>query len=303
MTEQPGIPSRELAVPADAIAVAKPKTRGGKSLVAGANAWMRAKESERPEGDRILFDPWARSMAERDWRIQAIRVGRFLIPPLRKTIDQLQTAHCVRHASIDSLVCRAVERDGFEQIVTIGAGYDMRPYRFGDRLRGARWFECDHPGTHARKCELVEGLGNRSVDRVPVDLCTESLSGALARTTFSRQAPTVFVLEGLIHYLSMAQLEALLDAIASAAGRVRVVFSYIRSDMYERKTSTFVWLVKAVHEIPKLHFSDEEIEARCARHRLVGFSSWSFDDQIAEFVPALSRRARLSQDVAQVDAD
>ena len=49
-------------------------------------------------------------------------------------VDELQIAHCVRHRSIDELCLQAVGRDGFRQIVVLGAGYDTRPLRLGDHL-------------------------------------------------------------------------------------------------------------------------------------------------------------------------
>src|SRR5215475_8105975 len=100
-----------------------------RSLVAGVNALFRANESRRPEGQRLLSDAFADVLSERDPRVSAIRYARFAVPDLRRIVDELQTAHCVRHRAIDELVLEAV-RGGFRQIVSIGAGYDMRPLRF-----------------------------------------------------------------------------------------------------------------------------------------------------------------------------
>lgn len=301
--------SSAIAPPPSSSAIAPPLSSDaigggseGRSLIAGANAWFRASESERP-GDPILEDPLAASLAERDVRVQAIRYARFALPPLYRAIEELKTAHCVRHRAIDELVLRAVEADGFRQVVVVGAGYDTRPTRFSSRLEGVRWIELDHPATQARKRARVEHFeGVRDVEMLPVDLSVTSLTDALAESSLDRAEPVVFVLEGLIHYLTHARLEALLGALAQAGPRVRVVFSYIRSEMYHARTTSFGRLVLMVREIPQLHFTLEEMAARCSRHRLGQFQNWNFSEQVRDFAPqAEGRPARLSQDVATVD--
>src|SRR5947209_887939 len=122
-----------------------------RSLVAGVNALFRATESKRPEQERLLFDGFAHVLSERDFRVAAVRYARFVLPNLRRLIEELQTAHCVRHRAIDELILDAVRTQGFKQIVSIGAGYDMRPLRFESALEGVRYVEIDHPETLARK--------------------------------------------------------------------------------------------------------------------------------------------------------
>jgi len=212
-----------------------PGQNGPRSLVAGANALFRANESLRAPGDRILNDPFASLFAEGDPRVAAIRFARFAVPSLGRMIEELQAVHCIRHRSIDELVLRAIA-DGFEQVVVVGAGYDMRPLRFADRAAGVRWFEVDHPATSVRK---LQRLATRSlladhVERVAADLQQTTLQDALARTRFSAERPTCIVMEGLVHYLSPSALEASLRDAAHGPGRRRLILSYIRTDMYEQ---------------------------------------------------------------------
>lgn len=277
----------------------------GRSLIAGANAWFRAKESRLPAGERILDDPWAERLAERNPRIELIRLGRFLLPPLGRAVDELRTAHCVRHRAIDELLLRAVEADGFRQVVVVGSGYDMRLSRFDARLRDVRWIEVDQPAMLARKWRLLDGAAGvrRDGARLALDLATDSLAAALAGDDFDPAAATCFVVEGVIHYLEPARLALLLDAIAGVGGPVRAIVSFIRSDVYQRATPTLIRLVRALDELPRLHFTPEELAALCARHGLVGFRSWSLEEQIEAFAPeARGRRVGLAQDVAQIEA-
>lgn len=274
----------------------------GRSLIAGANAWFRAKESARVAAARIIDDPWALALADRDPVLQGLRFGRFAVPALGRMIDQLQTVHCIRHRAVDELVLDAVERAGMRQVVVVGAGYDMRASRFAARLDGVRWIEVDRLEMIHRKQRLLEGRTDvRPVERVAADLELEGLAEVLRRTTFDPSAPTVFVAEGLIHYLSRERLEALLSDAARLRARARVVFTYISAEMYDAANVGFVQLIKTMQEIPRLYFTPREIATLCARHGLHGFRRWSLEQQIAQFAPCAARRnVRLAQDVAEV---
>jgi methyltransferase (TIGR00027 family) len=272
-----------------------------RSRIAGANAWFRAKESTRPAGDRILVDPWAERLAERDARVQAIRLGRFLLPALWLEIDRLQTAHCVRHRAIDALLSRAAA-GGIRQVVVLGAGYDMRADRLA-ALAGTRVIELDQAAVLARKAAILDRAKTRTdVARLPVDLLREPIAPLLDRAGFDASAPACFVLEGLVHYLPRSRIDEVLAEIAR--GPARIVLSYITPSMYARATSRFVRLVRAVREVPETVFAPEALSARLGQRGFRGFRSWSLREQVEEFAPqAAGRRVDLSQEVAQADHD
>ncbi len=275
--------------------------------MAGINAAFRARESLRPPSARVLEDPWAKWFVEHDARVQMVRFGRFLVPALARMVSELQTIHCVRHRCIDELVLHAIEVDGCTQVVAVGAGYDMRAYRFADRSPHVVWFEVDHPSILARK---QRGLDRARRDAAPHlervrRLAITRLQGTLVldlqRFGLDPSQPTCFVLEGLVHYLSPTQFEALLATFGSFPGRCRLVFSFIRSDVYLGAPGLFVSLVKLLREVPRLHFSPRDLATLCARHGLDSFRSWSGGEQVQEFAPAAHGRAiGLSQDVAVV---
>jgi methyltransferase (TIGR00027 family) len=275
------------------------------SRIAAANAMFRWAESRRGP-DRILDDPWAGELMESSARLEAIRYSRFAIPPLARTIDELVTAHCVRHRSIDELVCRAIEHDGYEQVVIVAAGYDMRASRFANLGDGVRWFELDHPATQNHKVLRLAGVRdvNRDVVRAPIDLMTQDLGEVARAAGVDPRKKTCFVAEGIIHYLSHDRFETLLAAVGGMSAPARLVFSFITPDMVSRLTPTLANLFRLVREIPQLHFRPAELEKICGVHGLVDFKDWSFAAQSAEFVRAGARRhAKLTQNVAQVQLD
>jgi methyltransferase (TIGR00027 family) len=277
------------------------------SQIAAANAMFRWAESRRGPS-RILDDPWAGHLMDASARLAAIRYARFAVPALARTIDELCTAHCVRHRAIDELVCRAIEQHGCDQVVIVAAGYDMRASRFRDVGAGrgskVRWFEIDHPATQARKIERLRGARDVNVDvvRAPIDLMVQDLGAVAHAAGVDPARPTVFVAEGIVHYLSLARLERLFAAVAGMRAPARLVFSYITHDAVARATPTFKNLVRIVREIPALSFTSRELAARAEKSGLLGFRDWGFEAQVADFAAhAVRRTAGLAQHVAEVE--
>ena len=118
--------------------------------------------------------------------------------------------------------------DGHEQVVLVGAGFDMLSAAVPD---GARVFEVDLPATQAAKQRAMNGSGMREVTYVPVDLSTSSLRAALLDAPgFDPHADTVFVAEGLLMYLERPDVEGILADMTEMAGRVRLVASIVTPD-------------------------------------------------------------------------
>ena len=63
-----------------------------------------------------------------------------------------------RTAFFDRVVVGALER-GVTQVVVVGAGYDGRALRYAKP--GVRWFEVDHPATHADKRPVSSGSASK----------------------------------------------------------------------------------------------------------------------------------------------
>jgi methyltransferase (TIGR00027 family) len=114
------------------------------------------------------------------------------------------------------------------QVVILGAGLDARAWRMGE-LGDSIVFEVDHPATQAFKRERTAALRPtaREVRFVPVDFQRDSLEESLERAGHDAGAPTVFIWEGVIRYLSREAIEATLDAVARrAAPGSRLVVNY-----------------------------------------------------------------------------
>jgi methyltransferase (TIGR00027 family) len=132
-----------------------------------------------------------------------------------------------RTVAIDDAIADA----GHRQVVILGAGLDTRPWRL-DALRDAVTFAVDHPASQAEARERSEGLTPVGrLEFVPVDLSTDDLGVALTRAGHDPAAPTTWVWEGVVPYLTADDVRATVAALAerSAPGSVLVVQYQTRS--------------------------------------------------------------------------
>jgi methyltransferase (TIGR00027 family) len=135
----------------------------------------------------------------------------------------------LRERHIEELM-RAEARDGIEQVVILGAGFDTRAYRMAEL--GARpVYEVDHPQTQAAKRAALQSVVDplpANVRMVAVDFNHDDLGERLRAAGYDRTKRTLFVWQGVIMYLTPEGVAATLGFIAknSAAGSV-LVFDYL----------------------------------------------------------------------------
>jgi methyltransferase (TIGR00027 family) len=120
----------------------------------------------------------------------------------------------LRTAAIDAGVRDAIA-GGATQLVILGAGYDGRAWRMPE-LTGVAVYEVDHPATQGdKRAHVAELPASAGIVRfVPVDFERESLDAALDRAGHDRSAPTCWIWEGVIMYLTREAMRATLAAIA-----------------------------------------------------------------------------------------
>lgn len=113
----------------------------------------------------------------------------------------------------DEQIRLAMDR-GIDQIVLVGAGFDMRASRLS--RSGVTYFELDHPATQATKVQRIRAV-EAPAHRVPVDLRSESLAAALEATPFDDTRPAFFLWEGVTMYLEADEIDRTLDQLAKVA--------------------------------------------------------------------------------------
>jgi methyltransferase (TIGR00027 family) len=139
------------------------------------------------------------------WLRWAVRLAE------RATVPGLMLHFMLRKRFIEENV-RASLAAGCEQVVVVGAGFDTLAARLAPAYPQARFIEIDHPATQrAKRLALDE---RRNLEFVAANLAEERLQDALAGGAYRRDASSVFVIEGLLMYLSDAQIATLFAAIA-----------------------------------------------------------------------------------------
>ncbi len=126
-------------------------------------------------------------------------------------------------------------REGIEQLVIVGSGMDSRPYRYRDRLKGVRVFECDHPATARLKQERLQRWGGDTshVTYVNVDLIKESLAQKLSEAGFDKNAKSLILCEGIFYYLAEdVVVEKILEVVARTRTGTSLLFDYVLRDVY-----------------------------------------------------------------------
>jgi methyltransferase (TIGR00027 family) len=185
-------------------------------------ALQRYGESNLPEDERIFFDPLAvhfidpRKIA---WARAHPAETRAMVEELERSTPGWSNSIRARVRYFDDVAERAA-RDGVRQMVVLGSGYDTRAYRIDAVKDAVRVFEVDRPPILARKADVltrVLGAVPEHVTAVPLDLEHEDLWDRLARAGFSADLSTLFVLEGLVMYLSKDAVERLFGGIARHA--------------------------------------------------------------------------------------
>lgn len=206
------------------------------SLTAQVNAAQRAAETLQPPGRRLLDDPYSRHFVCHP-ALRALLTHRLPAGAALRAIDRLWGglhAHIVLRVRYTDDVCDAAIRDGIDQVVLLGAGFDTT----GLRRAGSavRIFEVDAPATQRDKRSLTERLppsqrSNQTV-WVPCDFEQDALQERLVSSGFDPARPSIVVWLGVSMYLTDAAIDETLGDLAelSAPGS-RLVVDYIDADV------------------------------------------------------------------------
>jgi methyltransferase (TIGR00027 family) len=208
------------------------------SLTASAVAALRALASSAPltlvdpEDDvaaRLLPWPLRTLLAP----VLATRAGRGALGPAIAGASLGLADHVALRSAILDQKLRGAIAAGCAQVVIIGAGLDSRAHRL-PALQAARVFEVDRAATQRKKRERARDLPvlARALRYVSADLARDSLTKRLADSGFAADAPSVFIVEGVLPYLPEPARHALLAELARcAAPSSRLLLTYVPPDL------------------------------------------------------------------------
>jgi len=146
----------------------------------------------------------------------------------RSTVPGLMLHFMLRKRMIESAVTEAISR-GASQVVVPGAGFDTLALRLHCSHPSVTFIEIDHPATQRCKRVTVEAdraAGGNLVFQ-PADLTRQTLEEALLCVpAYRRGANSVFVIEGVLMYLTYKEVSALFQVFGTHGGSgSRVVFT------------------------------------------------------------------------------
>jgi methyltransferase (TIGR00027 family) len=210
---------------------AKPN-RKKQSKMAEGIAMQRFGESNKPEDERICYDPYAKHFI----RPEVIEFGKTHPKKAKKLIEDteslfpgLSSSIMARVRYFDDFVKKSIE-DGLEQLVILGAGYDTRAYRIEKLKNNIKVFELDHSNTQIFKIEKIREIFGSTLDNVvyvPVDFETEKFGEKLLAKGYESSKKTLFILEGLVMYIHPKAVAEIFQYIAENSGKgSEVIFDY-----------------------------------------------------------------------------
>ncbi len=135
---------------------------------------------------------------------------------------------------IDNIFQKAISNE-FDQVLIFGAGFDSRAVRFADLNKKTRIFELDAPVTQKAKINQFKKRGvkiDSNTTFISIDFNKESLEDKLLESGFNMNQRTLFILEGLLMYLSSEAVDNTFNVINKFAGDdSEVVFDYVYSSV------------------------------------------------------------------------
>ena len=209
------------------------------SLTAAGIAASRAVESEKPAGERICYDPYARLFVGRAFYAMTrffVNTG-FAEKRGPGTIGFILARERFIDDYLQSCLDDELGQPQLEQLVILGAGYDSRAYRFAELKQRVKVFEVDHPATQQAKVEkLKEILGRlpEYVVFVPIDFNTQALEQRLAESGYDERSKTVFIWQGVTEYLTSEAVDSTLAFVARHSGPgSAIIFDYIYTSLLD----------------------------------------------------------------------
>lgn len=217
--------------------------KGKASWTAEITAVFRAIETNKPSQTRLLTDIYAANFLRPSLRL--IIKNRLLTKfalwlAIERRFPGASDTVVSRVRFVDDCLKNCI-KDGIEQLVILGAGYDSRAYRFTE-LKDKRIFEIDHPDTQNLKKEKIATIFGHlpgHVVFVPVDFEKDKLMPGLIEAGYSPSLKTLFVWEGVCKYLTANAVYDLLSTVSGNSCKgSSIVFEYLFQSMVDRSSGS-----------------------------------------------------------------
>ena len=206
--------------------------RENPSKTAETIAMVRVSESRKPEDERVCYDPHAIHFISQevlDFAAHNPEKYKAFVARNERLVPGASNSIVARVRFFDDIVKSSIN-DGLEQLVILGAGYDTRAYRI-EGLDKIKVLEVDHPATQSIKIEKITEIFGSLPDYVtyiPIDLELDKFGQQLLESGYNKSLKTLFIMEGLLMYLSPEIVDKILSFIVHNSGKgSAILFDYI----------------------------------------------------------------------------
>jgi methyltransferase (TIGR00027 family) len=194
---------------------------------------------------------------------------------IRAHIDRYQTLYgrglrshvCLRSRFTEDRLRQA----GADRYVLVGAGLDTFALRQPEWAKGIRILEIDHPATQAKKREAIAKAGWKEPGNLTfaaADFTRESLADVLGRQQIAPHEKVFFSWLGVTMYLTEAEIDASLDAMAQVSDHASVSLTFKQPDRGQGDKAMREF-VAALGEAFVSVFTPDEMAAKLAAHGFV----------------------------------
>jgi O-methyltransferase involved in polyketide biosynthesis len=242
----------------------------------------------------ILRDPWAEeAMRHIDYDMSKQLTG---VASWSLWKDIGPTIIATRAATFDLLTTRFLADHPDATVVHVGCGMDSRIFRINPPA-SVEWFDVDYPDVIALRRQLFPERASG------YHMIGAQLDDLRWMEDVPRDRPGLLIAEGVLHYLSEAEVKALLNAVVAHFPAGQMIFDICNSFIVKSAGSnvggtgaTYKWGLDDPQDIKRLEPKLELIK-EFRMHELVGFSRFPFWVRALfraqEVIPTLRRMERM----------
>jgi methyltransferase (TIGR00027 family) len=148
------------------------------------------------------------------------------------TLPGIMLYYAVRKRAVEDTVRAGIEA-GVKQVVVLTAGFDTLAVRLHREFPQVSFIEVDRLGMQAIKRRVLTGqwAAAANLSFVAADLDREPLESKLLDSAYVSGMPTLFIIEGLLSFMTDDKRDALFDFINVLGGASsRVVFTFMERE-------------------------------------------------------------------------
>ena len=220
----------------------------------------------------ILRDPWAEeAMRHIDYDLSKQLTG---VASWSMWKDIGPTIIATRAATFDLLTTRFLADHPDATVLHVGCGMDSRIFRI-DPPAGVQWFDVDYPDVIALRHQLFPERN------AAYHMIGAQLDDLRWMDDVPRDKPGLLIAEGVLMYLSEAEVKALLNAVVDHFPGGQMIFDVVHPFILKRAGSnvgstgaTYKWSLDDPQDIKQLEPKLELIK-EFRMHELVGFSRFA----------------------------